>query len=160
MASSVKLICLTMGTRVITRGGVLPRTACDTSVDTLEPFHWPTTFTVPTWRWFTQVTCVAYVCVDWHSTWRRLLLLRQRGARLDVGIRFRHHIDVGGPGFSAFQYAFYLSALDARRVVKCGMASVTWCDITANHRRAAHSILHFTFCMPQFRILPIIFGFR
>ena len=53
------------------------------------------------------------------------------------------------------QYAFCLHALDARRAVKCGMASVTWCDVTANHRRSAHSIPHFTFRMPQFHILPI-----
>jgi len=47
--------------------------------------------------------------------------------------------------FLHVQYAFYLHALDARRAVKCGMASVTWCDVTANHRRTAHSIPHFTF---------------
>jgi len=56
--------------------------------------------------------------------------------------------------FPHVQYAFYLHALDVRRAVKCGMASVTWCDVTANHRRAAHSIPHFTFRMPQFRSLP------
>ena len=47
------------------------------------------------------------------------------------------------------QYAFCLHALDARHAVKCGMASVTWCDVTANHRRAAHSIPHFTFRIPH-----------
>jgi len=47
--------------------------------------------------------------------------------------------------FPHVQYAFYLHALDARRAVKCGIASVTWCDVTANHRRTAHSIPHFTF---------------
>ena len=44
------------------------------------------------------------------------------------------------------QYAFY--TIDTRRAVKCGIAAVTWCDITANHRRAAHSIPHFTFRIP------------
>jgi len=51
--------------------------------------------------------------------------------------------------FPHVQYAFYLHALDARRAVKCGMASVTWCDVTVNHRRAAHSIPHFTFRIPH-----------
>jgi len=51
--------------------------------------------------------------------------------------------------FPHVQYAFYLHALDARRAVKCGMASVTWCDVTANHCRAAHSIPHFTFRIPH-----------
>jgi len=51
--------------------------------------------------------------------------------------------------FPHVQYAFYLRALDARRAVKCGMASVTWYDVTANHRRAAHSIPHFTFRIPH-----------
>jgi len=51
--------------------------------------------------------------------------------------------------FPHVQYAFYLHALDARRAVKCGMASVTWCDVTANHRRDAHSIPHFTFRIPH-----------
>jgi len=46
-------------------------------------------------------------------------------------------------------YAFYPHALDARRAVKCGMASVTCCDVTANQRRAAHSIPHFTFRIPH-----------
>ena len=56
------------------------------------------------------------------------------------------------------QYAFCLHALDAQLAVKCGMASVTWCDVTANHLRATHSIPHFTFSMPQFRILPTAVG--
>jgi len=51
--------------------------------------------------------------------------------------------------FPHVQYAFYLHAIDAWRAVKCGMASVTWCDVTANHRRAAHSIPHFTFRTPH-----------
>jgi len=51
--------------------------------------------------------------------------------------------------FPHVQYAFYLHALDAWCAVKCGMASVTWCDVTANHRRTAHSILHFTFRIPH-----------
>ena len=38
-------------------------------------------------------------------------------------------------------YAVYLHAVDAQRVVKC--------DIMANHRRAAHPILHFTFRIPH-----------
>jgi len=33
------------------------------------------------------------------------------------------------------------------------MASVTWCDITANHRRAARSIPHFTFRIPHAAVL-------
>jgi len=37
----------------------------------------------------------------------------------------------------------------AQRVVKCGIDAVTWCDVTANHRRAAHSIPHFTFRIPH-----------
>jgi len=57
--------------------------------------------------------------------------------------------------FPHAQYAVYLHAIDARRAVKCGIEAVTWCDVTANHRRAAHSIPHFTFRTPQFRILPI-----
>jgi len=54
--------------------------------------------------------------------------------------------------FLHVQYALYLHALDARRAMKCGMVSVTWChwcDVTANHRRAAHSIPHFTFLIPH-----------
>jgi len=51
--------------------------------------------------------------------------------------------------FPHVQYAFYLHALDARRAVKCGNASVTWCGVTANHCRAAHSIPHFTFHIPH-----------
>jgi len=47
------------------------------------------------------------------------------------------------------QYAFYLHAIDTRRAVKCGIAAVTWCDVAANHRCAAHSILHFTFRIPH-----------
>jgi len=65
---------------------------------TLEPVHWPTTFTVLAWWRFTHVACVTYICVDCRSAWRRLLLLRQRGVRLDVGIRCRNHVDVGGSG--------------------------------------------------------------
>jgi len=57
--------------------------------------------------------------------------------------------------FPHARYAFYLRAFDARHAVKCGIPAVTWCDGTANHRRAAHSIPHFTFRIPQFRILPI-----
>jgi len=49
--------------------------------------------------------------------------------------------------FPHSQYAVYLHAIDARRVVKCGIEAVTWCDVTANHRRAFHT--------PQFRILPL-----
>ena len=51
--------------------------------------------------------------------------------------------------FRMFSMHFYRHALDARRSVKCGMASVMWCDVTANHRRAAHSIPHFTFRIPH-----------
>jgi len=53
--------------------------------------------------------------------------------------------------FPHAQYAVlvYLHAIDARRAVKCGMEAFTWCDITANHRRAAHSIPHFTFRIPH-----------
>jgi len=43
------------------------------------------------------------------------------------------------------QYAVYLHAIVAQHVVKCGIDAVTWCDVMANHRRAAHSIPHFTF---------------
>jgi len=57
--------------------------------------------------------------------------------------------------FPHAQYAVYLHAIDAQRAVKCGIEAVTWCDVMANHRRAAHSIPHFTFRTPQFRILPI-----
>jgi len=45
------------------------------------------------------------------------------------------------------QYAVYLHAIDTQHVVKCGIDAVTWCDVTANHRRAAHSIPHF--CLPH-----------
>jgi len=51
--------------------------------------------------------------------------------------------------FPHAQYAFYLVAMDTRRAVKCGIAAVTWCDVAANHRRAAHSIPHFTFRIPH-----------
>jgi len=47
--------------------------------------------------------------------------------------------------FPHAQYAFYLYAIDARRSVKCEIAVVMLCDITASHRRAAYSISHFTF---------------
>jgi len=46
-------------------------------------------------------------------------------------------------------YAVYLHAIDARRAVKCGIEAVTWCDVMANHRRAAHSIPYFTFRIPH-----------
>jgi len=45
---------------------------------------------------------------------------------------------------------FTSHAIDAQHTVKYGIAAVTWYDVTANHRRAPHSIPHFTF-----RILPI-----
>jgi len=51
--------------------------------------------------------------------------------------------------FPHAQYAVYLHAIDARRAVKCGIEAVTWCDITANQRGAAHSIPHFTFRIPH-----------
>jgi len=51
--------------------------------------------------------------------------------------------------FPHAQYAVYLHAIDARRAVKCGIEAVTWCDVMANHRRAAHSIPHFTFRIPH-----------
>ena len=51
--------------------------------------------------------------------------------------------------FAHAQYAFYLHAIDTRRAVKCGIAAVTWCDVTANHRCATHSIPHFTFRIPH-----------
>jgi len=51
--------------------------------------------------------------------------------------------------FPHAQYAFYLHAIDTRRAVNCGIAAVTWCDVTANHRCAAHSIPHFTFRIPH-----------
>ena len=51
--------------------------------------------------------------------------------------------------FPHAQYAFYLHAIDTRRAVKCRIAAVTWCDVTANHRCAAHSIPHFTFRIPH-----------
>jgi len=51
--------------------------------------------------------------------------------------------------FPHAQYGVYLHAIDARPAVKCGIAAVTWCDVTANHRRAAHSIPNFTFRIPH-----------
>jgi len=51
--------------------------------------------------------------------------------------------------FPHAQYAFYLHTIDTRRAVKCGIAAVKWCDVTANHRCAAHSIPHFTFRIPH-----------
>ena len=47
--------------------------------------------------------------------------------------------------FPHAQYAVCLYAIDARCAVKCGIEAVTWCDVMANHRRAAHSIPHFPF---------------
>jgi len=38
--------------------------------------------------------------------------------------------------------------------VICGMGAVTWVDALTNQRHSAFSIPHFTFCIPQFRILP------
>jgi len=51
--------------------------------------------------------------------------------------------------FPHAQYAVYLHAIGTRRAVKCGIAAVTWYDVTANHCRAAHSIPHFTFRIPH-----------
>jgi len=34
--------------------------------------------------------------------------------------------------FPHAHYVVYLHAIDAQRAVKCGIAAVTWCDITAN----------------------------
>jgi len=51
--------------------------------------------------------------------------------------------------FPHAQYAFYLHTIDTWRAVKRGIAAVTWCDVTANHRCAAHSIPHFTFRIPH-----------
>jgi len=51
--------------------------------------------------------------------------------------------------FPHAEYAVYLHAIDARCAVKCGIDAVTWCDVTANYRRAAHSIPHFTFRIPH-----------
>jgi len=76
---------------------------------TLEPVHWPTPFTILAWWQFTQVARVTYVCVHGRCTWRRLLLLRQTGTWLDVGIRCRNHVDVGGSG--AFSTAGLVGAL-------------------------------------------------
>jgi len=42
--------------------------------------------------------------------------------------------------FPHAEYAVYLDAIDAQRAVKCRMAAVTWCDVTASHCRAAHSM--------------------
>jgi len=49
--------------------------------------------------------------------------------------------------------AVYLHAIDTQRAVKCGIDAVMWCDVTANHRRTAHSIPHFTFCIPHAAVL-------
>ena len=51
--------------------------------------------------------------------------------------------------FPHAQYAVHLHAIDTWRVVKFRIAEVTWYDVTANHRRAAHSIPHFAFCIPH-----------
>ena len=69
-----------------------------------------------------SVTWCDVTAIHRRSAWRRLLLLRQRGVRLDVGIRCRNH------------------TIDTRRAVNSGIAAVTWCDVTANHRCAAHSL--------------------
>jgi len=55
--------------------------------------------------------------------------------------------------FPHAQYAVYLHTVDTGHVVKCGIDAVTWCDVMANHRRAAHSILCFTFCIPHAAVL-------
>jgi len=37
--------------------------------------------------------------------------------------------------FHMLSNAFYLHAINAQHEVKCGIAAVTWCDITANERK-------------------------
>jgi len=39
--------------------------------------------------------------------------------------------------------------------VKYGIAAVTWYDVTANHRRAPHSIPHFTFRIAAYYPYPV-----
>ena len=59
--------------------------------------------------------------------------------------------------FPHAQYVVYLHAIDTWRTVKCGIAAVTWCDVTAI-TVAPHipfRILPSAFRTPQFRILPI-----
>ena len=57
--------------------------------------------------------------------------------------------------FSAF-HILPLSVCDVIAVaaVICGMTVVTWFDGSTNQRHSALSIPHFTFRIPQFRILP------
>jgi len=43
-------------------------------------------------------------------------------------------------------------------VVICGMTAVTWFVASTNQRHSAFSIPHFTFRIPQFRILPTAFA--
>jgi len=57
----------------------------------------------------------------------------------------KHYTHCAKRDFLHTQYAVYLHAIEAWHAVKCGIDAVMWCDVTANHRRAAHSIPHFTF---------------
>ena len=57
--------------------------------------------------------------------------------------------------FSAFWTAFYHTAGWETGVVICGKPAVTWFVASTNQRHSAFLIPHFTFRIPQFRILPI-----
>jgi len=58
--------------------------------------------------------------------------------------------------FSAFRIFTAMSVCNVIAVaaVICGMSVVTWFDGSTNQRHSALSIPHFTFRIPQFRILP------
>ena len=48
-----------------------------------------------------------------------------------------------------------LLPIDAQHTVKYGIAAVTWYYVTANHRRAPHSIPHFTFRIAAYYPYPV-----
>ena len=48
-----------------------------------------------------------------------------------------------------------LAAVDIGDVVCCGMGVVTWFTALTNQMHSARSVPHFTFRIPQFRILPV-----
>jgi len=54
--------------------------------------------------------------------------------------------------------AFYHPVGCAVTAVICGMTAITWFGALTNQRHSAFSIPHFTFCIPQFHILPTASG--
>ena len=56
--------------------------------------------------------------------------------------------------FPRITFRIFLPWVSRREVVNCGMGKITWFYFLDNHVHSALFILHFTFRIPHFRILP------